>query len=645
MLRRSLTFLRLVGLALALCTGSGRASTMVPDAPVPMMSRSIDLRMQSIRGRGMAIYEGTAASGAATLAAVRQLRTDGGMSFAQLAGRLVLLCFGGVAAEALFRRWTAAWRQRIVDHSLATARQRLSIQAQRLLFSQGVILSFAAGSGLAYLLIMVPGSVGLFGIQLLVGFIALRTVLSVGRFVLAPGGPRFRLVALPTRSAVRLYCWYAVVATVLMIGLEWAALIQIARAQTETAAAIEALTLLVAALTVTAAVMLFARFDRGGRARPLRPALVAFAPAPLLAWLLAQAGLPEAARILLAVGLTPGLSLVLGDAARTVAFGPCQSGRLTHEERTVARAARNAAAITAVVFVIAAMQSWKGDARFAASFGLLGTLAILLCADLVWQVTRGLIDHRLAQEGDGTMRPDRLVTVLPALRRAVFFSILVVAILSAASAFGLQIGPLLAGAGVVGLSIGFGAQALVRDVISGFFFLLDDAFRIGETIASGSLQGQVEAFSLRSVRLRDDDGHMHTVAFGELKAVTNFSRDWAGMEIPIFIAHGVPFDAVAAVIIRAIDEVAADEDLAATFQSAPRFAGVTALSETSLKLSILIKTKPGRQFALRSELLRRILAGMAGAGLPIGVDASTSRNSRPAGSTTRSREPTPVHAE
>ena len=646
MLRRSLKALMLVGLALALWIGPARSSSTAPDAPMPMMSRSIDLRMQSIRDRGVGIYDGTIESGAATLAAMRQLRRDGGMSFADLVGRLVLLCLGGVAAEALFRRWTASWRQRIVDSPLATARQRLSIQAQRLLFAEGVILSFATGSGLTYLLIMVPKSIGIFGIQLLVGFIALRTALSAGRFVLAPGGPRFRLVALPTRSAIPLYRWYAVVATVLMIGLEWAGLIQIAGAQPETAAAIEALTMLVAALTVTAAVVLFVRFDLGEHARPLRSALVAVAPAPLLAWLLTQAGLAEAARILLVLGLTPALSLVLGDAARTVAFGPCHSGRLTHEERTVARAARNAAAITALVFVIVLSQRWKGDGHFPATFGLLGTLAILLCADLIWQIARGLIDHRLAREGDGTMRTDRLVTVLPALRKAVFFSILVVAVLSAASAFGLQIGPLLAGAGVVGLSIGFGSQALVRDVISGFFFLLDDAFRIGETIASGNLQGEVEAFSLRSVRLRDVDGHMHTVAFGELKAVTNFSRDWAGLEVPIYIAHGVPFDAVAAVVNQAIAEVAADDQLAATFQSAPRFAGVTALSETSLKLSILIKTMPGRQFALRSELLRRILAGMADAGLPIGVDMGVPHALSTLGRTTSEREqPTPVHVK
>ena len=98
--------------------------------------------------------------------------------------------------------------------------------------------------------------------------------------------------------------------------------------------------------------------------------------------------------------------------------------------------------------------------------------------------------------------------------------------LSALAAMGLQIGPLLAGAGVVGIAVGFGAQTLVRDILSGVFFLLDDAFRVGEYIESGGIRGTVESFSLRSVKLRHLNGQLHTVPFGDLKAITNFSRDW-----------------------------------------------------------------------------------------------------------------------
>ena len=91
---------------------------------------------------------------------------------------------------------------------------------------------------------------------------------------------------------------------------------------------------------------------------------------------------------------------------------------------------------------------------------------------------------------------------------------------------GVQIAPLVAGAGVVGLAIGFGAQTLVKDIISGMFFLLDDAFRVGEYIESGSIRGTVEHISIRSLRLRHHRGALHTIPFGSLDTITNYSRDW-----------------------------------------------------------------------------------------------------------------------
>ena len=96
----------------------------------------------------------------------------------------------------------------------------------------------------------------------------------------------------------------------------------------------------------------------------------------------------------------------------------------------------------------------------------------------------------------------------------------------ALSALGVEIGPLIAGAGVVGVAIGFGAQTLVKDIIAGMFYLLDDAFRVGEYIQSGNYKGTVESFSLRSVKLRHHRGPLYTVPFGVLGAVQNMSRDW-----------------------------------------------------------------------------------------------------------------------
>ena len=167
--------------------------------------------------------------------------------------------------------------------------------------------------------------------------------------------------------------------------------------------------------------------------------------------------------------------------------------------------------------------------------GALSSVVILLVADLIWQVVQ-VADRPPARSGRGRVtariaarppqRQARLRTLLPIFRNVLFAVLAVVAVLMVLSALGVEIGPLIAGAGVVGVAIGFGAQTLVKDVISGIFYLLDDAFRVGEYIQSGSYKGTVGIFSLRSVKLRHHRGPLFTVPFGVLGAVQNMSRDW-----------------------------------------------------------------------------------------------------------------------
>ena len=152
-----------------------------------------------------------------------------------------------------------------------------------------------------------------------------------------------------------------------------------------------------------------------------------------------------------------------------------------------------------------------------------------LLADLAWAVAR--LDRRQARRGraawspatDEARRRARLRTLLPIVRNILFVVVLATRRADGAVALGVEIGPLLAGAGVVGVAIGFGAQTLVKDIISGMFFLLDDAFRVGEYIESGSIRGTVESFSLRSIKLRHHRGCLHTVPFGSLGEITNIS--------------------------------------------------------------------------------------------------------------------------
>ena len=246
-----------------------------------------------------------------------------------------------------------------------------------------------------------------------------------------------------------------------------------------------------------------------------------------------------------------------------------------------------------------------------------------MIADLLWQVVRVLIDARLAGDAppidsldDNQLRRQaRLRTLLPVLRNFAFVIVLVMASLSALAAMGLQIGPLLAGAGVVGIAVGFGAQTLVRDVISGIFFLLDDAFRVGEQIESGGIRGTVESFSLRSVKMRHLNGQLHTVPFGDLKAITNYSRDWVVERLQLVVTYDTDLDLLDNVVDTVNDELMADPAIATEMIEPLRSLGVQAMIDTGMQIGLTFKTRPGRQFAVRRVIFGRIRAAFTANGI------------------------------
>ena len=153
------------------------------------------------------------------------------------------------------------------------------------------------------------------------------------------------------------------------------------------------------------------------------------------------------------------------------------------------------------------------------------------------------------------------------MRSFVFVTIAIMATLTALSSFGIDIGPLLAGAGVVGIAIGFGAQTLVRDIVSGVFFLVDDAFRRGEYIDVGAVKGTVEKISLRSLRLRHHLGPLHTIPFGEIATLTNYSRDWVIMKLPLRLTYDTDPEKVRKLIKKRIGA----RDYSSILSSVPSF--------------------------------------------------------------------------
>jgi small-conductance mechanosensitive channel len=172
-------------------------------------------------------------------------------------------------------------------------------------------------------------------------------------------------------------------------------------------------------------------------------------------------------------------------------------------------------------------------------------------------------------------------------------------VLMALAALGVEIGPLIAGAGVLGVAIGFGAQTVVKDIISGMFYLLDDAFRVGEYIVSGSHAGTVESFSIRSVKLRGSRGSLFTVPFGELGSVENQSRDWAIDKFTIGITYDSNIVKAKKLIKQVGIDLKGDPDIGPDIMQPLKMQGVDSFSDNAVKIRLKIMTRPGTQTTIR----------------------------------------------
>ncbi|WP_104667019.1 mechanosensitive ion channel family protein [Ensifer adhaerens] len=275
--------------------------------------------------------------------------------------------------------------------------------------------------------------------------------------------------------------------------------------------------------------------------------------------------------------------------------------------------------------VIAAAVAWLAYAwRFSAAAltgsevgkvvvnGASNAIVILLVADLFWQSSKALIAYRMdlaehsSGTGDNLARSDRLRTLLPIFRNTLAVLIGVIAILTILSGLGVQIAPLLAGAGIFGVAIGFGSQTLVKDVLSGVFYMLDDAFRVGEYIQSGSYKGTVESFSLRSVRLRHHRGPIFTVPFGELGAVENMSRDWVIDKMTINVTYDSDIELASKLIKKIGQELAADPEFAADTLQPLKMQGVDSFGDFAIVLRLKLMTKPNAQFAIKRRAFMMI---------------------------------------
>jgi small-conductance mechanosensitive channel len=171
---------------------------------------------------------------------------------------------------------------------------------------------------------------------------------------------------------------------------------------------------------------------------------------------------------------------------------------------------------------------------------------------------------------------------------------------------GVNIAPLFAGAGILGLAIGFGAQTLIRDIFSGLFFLVDDAFRVGEYIETGAAKGTVERISIRSMQLRHQNGPLHTIPFGEIQQLTNYSRDWVIMKLPLRVTLDTDPERVRKLIKRLGQELLGDPLVGPKFVEPLKSQGVLSIDNFGMVIRVKFMTRPGDQFVARRVVYARI---------------------------------------
>jgi small-conductance mechanosensitive channel len=627
------------------------AQARATDAEAISISHEFDSRVAAIR-------EHIVALGAALPDLPDQIEHAHGLVSADLGdhGRikglslLAVFVVLGFGVEWLFRRATGRIRARLDGLPVATVHDRLRIVAVRFAFAVGLVAAFALGSVGAFLALDWPPLLREMVFGYLLVFLAIRVAVVVGHFLLSPHHEHFRIIPMDTAAArfwyrrfVVFVGWFAfgyvevgvlsrlglslagreLIAYVLGLGLLAIALEAVwrrpvapedsAEAPEASAEAPEASAEAPEASTEApeAPARATHRLGRGAQNALLSIGIV-------LLWVLWVLHAMAAFWLVLVVTALP---LALGVTRLAIEHllrppGSSQGGlappsviAISLERGIRALLFIAAAAVLAWGWGIDLMQHLTAaeDTLFSRLIhGALSAIIILLVADVLWHATKTAIDRKLAEVADPgqpstdeARRRGRLRTLLPIFRNIMFVVVIAVAVLMALSSMGVPITPLVAGAGVFGIAVGFGAQTFARDIIAGMFYLLDDAFRVGEYIQSGNYKGTVEGFSIRSVRLRHHRGPVYTVPFSLLGAVQNQSRDWVIDKIAIGITYDSDLTLAKKLIKQIGLDLAKDPEYAPLILEPLKMQGVDNLGDFAVQIRAKMMTLPGEQFVIR----------------------------------------------
>jgi small-conductance mechanosensitive channel len=551
-----------------------------------------------------------------------------------------------LAARGLSRRLRRSLRTRIQGPTLADLLLLLVCDVVGLAVFAGILVysrHWLARVGVAQNLAVLSAS----------WLIRWRTFMLVPRVVLRPGEPVARLIDIPDREARRL-SWFlsaVLLAIAMLIGFGRYGL------SDEDSGAPHVIGLIVAAAVcgLDAWIVIRARgaveaLIRGGRSDGI---FAAVRGALARAWVAIGLTLVGGLMLFFVFGLsldllsyyhavvsTLGVLLVLlvlerltergwhdSDAARV--RGPAGIHQLVARSfhRILRVVVLLVAAMTLVTIWVDAINP-SPDAAAPAMRAATVAVGTLFVAYLAWELVRLAIDRSLQNVPGGPKLPgtadddeestpaSRLQTILPMLRAFVGVAVGVVAVLIVLSHLGIDTAPLIAGAGVFGLALSFGSQALVRDIISGLFYMWDDAFRVGEYIDTGRLKGTVETLGVRSVKVRHHNGPLHTIPYGQLGAVTNLSRDFATIKFNLRLEPGTDIELVrktAKQIGLAVQEDS--PEVAAEVILPLKMQGIAEVADNAIVVRFKFTARPVKPSWIQREYLKRIYRVFAEKGI------------------------------
>ena len=551
---------------------------------------------------------------------------------------LVLLCvslLGALASRALGHALRHL-RERVTAATGAAA-QAAAVLAALFLDLVDIVLFLAVANGATFLFFDRFDPRRELVVAILLAISTAQIAGSLSRMTMSPAAPHLRWLAVDDRIARQSHRWIVGAAGLASFGYFGGGLLGILAFPPELTAAWDIAFASLLAVVILAWVWInrqpvAAAFGTEGVAQSWHTAATVYVAVVWLLWcykrLLDQT---DGARTVLLSALVV-LAVPAADRAarclidRLLAPWPGQEAdtqaRLARAGRVILGTFRAVVTIAAVALIVEAwggpvlsvLRTDMGRSALRAAFNI--AVAFLL-GYAAWEGSKILIERHVGrpQPGEELQPGTRAHTLLPVLRHFALGVLSVVIGLIVLSSVGVDIGPLLAGAGIVGLAIGFGAQTLVRDIVAGFFFLLDDAFRIGEYVDVGRVKGTVEGITIRSLQLRHHRGALHTIPYGQIQAITNHHRDWVIEKLEFGLAYGTDSEKVRKILKKIGEEISRDPELSQVLLEPLKSQGVSRLTESAMIFRAKFKTLPGQQFLVRREAYRRIHEAFAANGI------------------------------